>query len=116
MKFLLFVVYYFLGIFFAFNVACVIGMLFSSVIALINITVSYKNIRLLLFYFLIGAIPAALAWSVFFLVGWIGDRTNYVGQVGLFVGAVFPGVLFLGIIPGFSKIALDHTMGDTGRK
>jgi hypothetical protein len=111
MKYLLFTLYYVIGLFAAFNVACAIGMAFASVIALFSVLTRPKNIFLVVFYLLIGAIPAVFAWGSLFAVGEIGDRTNYVGQVGVFVGAAFPGILFLGIIPGFSKIALNHING-----
>ena len=111
MKILLLAVYWFLGFLMAIGAACALGMAIASIIALLKMLVRPQNILLAGGYLLMGVIAALLTWSGFFIAGWIGDRTDYVGQTGLLVGAVFPGIFSLAIIPQFAMIALKQTSG-----
>lgn len=100
-----------MGAMMAVMACCVIGFAVNVVIAIVKIGVRPRNILLAGGYLLMGLLPALLVWGGFFLAGWIGDKTEYVGQAGLFVGAVFPGILALGIIPRFATVALKQTSG-----
>jgi len=111
MKLLLYALYWFMGIVMAMGAACAFGMAIAGIIALLKIAVRLRNILLMGGYLLMGVIAALLTWSGFFIAGWIGDRTEYVGQTGLLVGAVFPGIFSLAIIPQFAMIALKQTSG-----
>jgi hypothetical protein len=111
MKILLYALYWFMGFVMAMGAAFALGMAIAAIIALLKITVRPQNILLLGGYLLIGAIAALLTWSGFFIAGWIGDRTEYVGQTGMLVGAIFPGIFSLAIIPQFAIIALKQTSG-----
>jgi hypothetical protein len=111
MKILLFALYWFMGFVMAIGAACALGMAIGAVIALLKIAVRPQNILLLGGYLLMSIIAALLTWSGFFVAGWIGDRTEYLGQTGLLVGAVFPGIFSLAIIPQFAMVALKQTSG-----
>jgi hypothetical protein len=111
MRLLLYALYWFMGFVMAIGAACALGMAIAAIIALLKIAVRPLNTLLVGGYLLMGVIAALLTWSGFFIAGWIGDRTEYVGQTGLLVGAVFPGILSLAIIPEFAMIALKQTSG-----
>jgi hypothetical protein len=111
MKPLLYALYWFMGFIMAMGAACAIGMAIAAVIALLKIAVRPQNILLMGGYLLMGAIVSLLTWSGLFFAGWIGDRTEYVGQTGMLVGAVFPGIFSLAIIPLFAMTALKQTSG-----
>jgi len=57
-------------------------------------------------------ICVSLIQLILFASGTIGDHTHYKGQVGLIVGAVFPGIFALGIVPQFIAIALRQSGGN----
>jgi hypothetical protein len=109
MKILLYALYWFMGFIMAISAACALGMAIAAIIALLKIAVRPQNILLMGGYLLMGIIAALLTWSGFVIAGWIGDRTEYVGQTGLLIGAVFPGIFFLAIIPQFAMVALKQT-------
>ena len=111
MKLLLYALYWLMGLIMAFGAACALGMAIAAIISLLKIAVRPQNILLMGGYLLMGVIAALLTWSGFLIAGWIGDRTEYVGQIGLLVGAVFPGIFSLAIIPQFAMIALNQTSG-----
>ena len=111
MKILLLAVYWFMGSIMAIGAACALGMAIAAIIALLKIAVRPQNVLLMRGYLLMGTIAALLTWSGFFVAGWIGDRTEHVGQTGLLVGAVFPGIFSLAIIPQFAMVALKQTSG-----
>ena len=111
MKILLLAWYWFFGFIMAIGACCALGMAVSTVIAILKIGVRPQNILLAGGYLLLGVIAALLLWGGFFLAGWIGDRTEYVGQTALLVGAVFPGMFALVIVPQFAATALKQTSG-----
>lgn len=111
MKVLLFPLYWLIGFFMAVGACCALGMAISSVIAILKIPLRPRNAFIAVGYLIGGAIAASLAWSGFLLAGWVGDRTDYTGEMGLLVGAVFPGVFALSIIPQFIVVALKQTSG-----
>ncbi len=91
----------------AFGSAFALGMAIAAVIAIIKIAVRPQNILLVGGYLLMGFIAALLTWGGFFVAGWIGDRTEYVGQTGLFVGAMFPGIFSLGRVDLLASDVID---------
>lgn len=111
MNILLFTLYWFIGFEIVTAACCALGMMICALIAILKITVRPRNILLAAGYLLVSAIAALLVWGGFFVAGWIGDRTEYVGQTALLIGAVFPGVFSLAIIPKFVAIALKQTSG-----
>ena len=112
MKLPLFLLYWFMGFVMAIGAACALGMAISCLIAILKIVVRPQNILLAAVgYLLMGTIAALLVWVGFFVAGWIGNRTEYVGQTGLLVGAIFPGIFALAIIPQFAAVALKQTSG-----
>lgn len=111
MKIVLYVFYWFMGFFMAIGAACTLGMVIAAIISMLKIAVRPQNVLLIGGYLLMGTIAASLTWGGFFVAGWIGDRTEYVGQTGLLIGAVFPGIFCLAIIPQFAMVALKQTSG-----
>jgi hypothetical protein len=108
MKLLLLCVYYFFGFVFAFFVAISIAMLIGSLISLMAGKFN-RACKLAL-----GLVMwAGLSWGIFFVSGWIGDRTQYVGQSALLWGMLFPGGLFLFAIPALTKNAVKAVEGDS---
>jgi hypothetical protein len=110
-KFLLFLVYYFEGFFMAIIACSAIGLVLAVLVALTKAFARPKNLLLALMY----GFGAFICYLPFFgglhLAGWIGDRTNYAGQTGIIVGAVFPGIFGLKIIPQFLRVASLQTSG-----
>ena len=105
-------VYWFLGFVAAILAGSGIGLFLCAVIALFRLF-SYKWTWALLLMYAVGAVVCGtLIQLILFTSGEIGDRTNYKGQGGLIVGAVFPGILMLGIVPQFIATALRQTGGN----
>jgi hypothetical protein len=111
MKFILFSGYWFFGFMMAVSACSALGMSINTLIALIRTPSRPKNIFIAGMYLALAIIAALLTWGGFFLAGWIGDHTDYQGQTGLLVGAVFPGIMALAIIPQFAVLALKQTAG-----
>ncbi len=91
--------------------ASAVGFGLNMLIALAKVGIRSQNIFLAGGYFVAGALSASVVWLGFFVAGWIGDKTDYAGQWGLIAGAIFPGILALGIIPHFIRIAIAQTSG-----
>lgn len=111
MRLLLFAFYWFLGFLLAVGACCAIGMAINTLIALFKSAIRARNLWFMLLYLFGGALAATLVWGGLFLAGWIGDRTGHSAQIGLVVGAVFPGIFSLSIIPQFVVVALRQTSG-----
>lgn len=93
----------------AIGICCSIGMAIATMVALLKIVARPKNILLAVGYLLISVIMALLAWGGFWGAGWVGNKTRCSGQAGLLVGAIFPGIMALAIIPKFIAIAIQQT-------
>jgi cytochrome c biogenesis protein CcdA len=110
-KFLLYLAYYVEGFMMAIVACSCIGLALAVLVALVKSFARPKNLLLALMY----AAGAFVCYLLFFaglhLAGWIGDRTHYVGQGGIIVGAIFPGILSLKIIPQFFRVASLQTSG-----
>jgi hypothetical protein len=111
MKFLLFLVYYIEGFMMAIAACCTIGLALAFLVAIAKSFRRPKNLLLALMYGVLAFISYELFIGGFFLAGWIGDRTHYSGQNGIIVGAIFPGIISLKIIPQFLRIASLQTSG-----
>ena len=111
MKILLLFLYWFLGVLMAVGACCAVGMAINTLIALIKIPSRPQNVVFAVGYLLMAALAVLFVWGGFFLAGWIGDQTDYRGQTGLLVGAIFPGIFALTIIPQFIVVALKQTSG-----
>ncbi len=111
MKFLLFLVYYIEGFMMAIAACCAIGLALAFFVAIAKSFRRPKNLLLALMYCVLAFISYELFIGGFFLAGWIGDRTHYSGQNGIIVGAIFPGIISLKIIPQFLRIASLQTSG-----
>jgi len=80
-------------------------------IALARVPWRSANFLVFVQYLASGFITALLVWGAVFLAGWIGDHTDYRGQNGLIVGAIFPGLTGLRLIPELIGDALRQTAG-----
>lgn len=110
MSFILGAVYYIMGILMAFGAFAAIGWAFCALIALLKIS-RPGNSKLLAGYVFMAGLAAVATWCGLPIAGWIGDHTAYKGQIGLIVGACFPGILAISLIPNFVKIAMRQTDG-----
>ena len=106
---LLGVVYYVGGILLAFAGCATIGMALCTLIALFRIFRARYNWAKLLAFAVATFILLAIVQGILFVAGTIGDHTDYAMQVVLLVGAGFPGIFCLALIPGFARIALTLT-------
>jgi hypothetical protein len=113
MKFVLFLLYYSEGFFMAMIACSGIGFVLAALIALLKSVVRPKNLLLMLFYGVAAVLCYLLFLGGLFLAGWLGDQTDHAGQGGILVGAVFPGLGGLAIIPQFIAVALRQTSGKT---
>jgi hypothetical protein len=111
MTILLYGFYWFMGIVMAMGAACTVGMAIAAIIALVKAAIRPRNILLMGGYLLAGVIIGGLTWGGFYVAGWIGEHTGYVGQVALLVGAIFPGLFFLAIPQKFAMVAHKQTSG-----
>ncbi len=111
MKILLFALYWFVGFVMAIGACCTLGMLINVLVALLRSFTRPKNLVLALGYLIATGAGLFFLWGCLFVVGWIGDRTNYSSQTALLVGAVFPGIFALSAIPQFVGVALKQTAG-----
>ena len=110
-KFLLFLLYYFEGFLMAIIACTALGLALAVLVALAKAFARPKNLLLALGYAFVAFICYLLFVGGLHLAGWIGDRTNYVGQTGIIAGAIFPGIFGLKIIPQFLRIASLQTSG-----
>lgn len=106
MTFILFFVYYFAGIALAAIAASAIGFSIASVIGLFSLFGNIKRAINLLIYLLGMCFCGGLVIAILFACGWLGDMTHQQGQTGVLVGAIFPGIISLAIIPAFIQIAI----------
>jgi len=111
MKILLIIIYWFMGIVMAIGLCCTVGLIINVLVALARSFSRPKNLGLALGYLLGAGFSLFVLWGCFHLAGWIGDRTNYSSHSALLVGAVFPGILALSVIPQFVGVALKQTAG-----
>lgn len=111
MNILLFFLHYFGGFFMAIIACSGIGFAFAALIALAKSFTRAKNLLLMLAYAAAGVVCYCLFIGGFYVAGWIGDRTHYGGQTGMLVGAIFPGIFALAIIPQFLSVARKQTSG-----
>ena len=93
-------------------VACSgIGFALAALVALFKSLSRLKNLLLMLGYAVASLVCYCLFIGGFYVAGWVGDRTHYGGQTGLLIGAVFPGIFALAIIPQFFSVARKQTSG-----
>jgi hypothetical protein len=111
MKFVLFLLFYFQGFFMAIIACSAIGFALCAIVALFKSVTRPKNLLLFLAYVLGSLVCYMLFLGGLYLAGWIGDRTNYAGQTGMLIGAIFPGLFCLAIIPQFLAVAVRQTSG-----
>jgi hypothetical protein len=111
MKFLLFVLYYFEGFFMAIIACSGVGFALAVLVAVAKSFSRPQNILLALLYGGGVLVCYLLFMAGLLLAGWIGDRTDHAGQTGIIVGAIFPGVFGLQIIPQFLRVASRQTAG-----
>jgi hypothetical protein len=111
MRVFLFLVYYAEGFVMALLLCSAIGFALALFLALAKSFSRPKNLLLALMYSG-GALVCYLPlFAVLHLASWIGDRTHYVGHKGIVIGAIFPGILSLKIIPHYLRIAAKQTSG-----
>ena len=109
---ILFVVYYTLGMVLAFIASACLAMIACALVALTRIF-AYKWTWLQLLGYLM-----ALGVGMFLIqlgllgAGTLGDHTHYRMQIGIVVGAVWPGLLSLRMVPLFARIAARTGKGD----
>ena len=111
MKFVLFLLFYFQGFFMAIISCSAIGFALCAIVALFKRVKRPKNLLLFLVYLFGCLVCYMLFLGGLYLAGWIGDRTNYAGQTGMLIGAIFPGLFGLAIIPQFLAVAARQTSG-----
>jgi hypothetical protein len=111
MSFLLFFLYCFDGFFMAIIACSGIGFAFAVLIALAKSFARAKNLLLMLMYAAAGFVCYCLFIGDFYVAEWIGDRIHYGGQTAMLVGAIFPGIFALTIIPHFLRVAWKQTSG-----
>ena len=111
MSILLFFLYYFAGFFMAIIACTGIGFGLAALLALVKSFSRSKNLLLMLAYAAAGIACYCLVIGGFYVAGWIGDRTRYSGQTGMLIGAIFPGIFGLAIIPQFLAVAARQTSG-----
>lgn len=111
MAILLVLLYWFLGFVGAIFAACLVGLIIAFFIALVKLGVHRDNWKRALVYLSIGALCYIFCYVIIVLCGYIGDRTNNVGQDALLVGLAFPGVFALRIIPQYTVMAMRQTSG-----
>jgi len=108
---LLYVLYWFLGLLVAIGVCGSFGLLIAAIIAILKTFVRAPNIVFALCYLIGACLVAGLTWCILPLCGWIGDHTDYKGQIGLLVGLIVPGLGSLKIIREFALIGHRQTSG-----
>ncbi len=111
MKILLMAFYWSEGFILAMAAACALGLVLCALLALIRIPRRKKNIGLFAVYLIGATLCALFVQGGLYLAAWIGDQTEYSSQTSLIVGAVFPGIFFLSVIPQFIKVAQKQTLG-----
>ena len=111
MNILLFFLYYFGGFFMAIFLCSGIGFTLAALLAFAKSFSRSKNLLLTLAYAAASFVCYCLVIGGFYVAGWIGDRTHYGGQTGMLIGAIFPGVFALAIIPQFLAVARKQTSG-----
>ena len=109
MKFVLFFLFYFQGFFMAIIACSAIGFALCAIVALFKSATRPKNLLLFLVYLFGCLVCYMLFLGGLYLAGWIGDRTNY--ATGMLIGAIFPGLFGLAIIPQFLAVAARQTSG-----
>lgn len=88
-----------------------VGFVFAALLALAKSFSRPKNLLLMLVYVAAAAVSYGLLIGGSFVTDWIGDRTHQVGQNGILIGAIFPGIFGLAIIPQFLIVAWKQTSG-----
>jgi hypothetical protein len=111
MSILLLLPYYFAGFFMAIVACTGIGFCLAALLALAKSFARPKNVLLALAYAAAAGACYLLVLGGLFVSGWIGDRTEHAGQSGLLIGAIFPGIFGLIIIPQFLAVAAKQTSG-----
>jgi len=111
MKLLLITLYWFEGFLMAMAASCALAFSICALLALVRIPDRRNNVGLVVVYSSCAALCILCIWGGFFFAGWVGDRTNYVGQRALIWGACFPGILTLAVIPQFLAVARQQTRG-----
>lgn len=88
-----------------------VGFALAALLALFKSFSRSKNLLLMLGYAAAALVCYCLFIGGFYLAGWVGDRTHYGGQTGMLIGAIFPGLFALAIIPQFLAVARKQTSG-----
>lgn len=102
-------VYGTIGLLMAVLASCSVGMLLSTAVAFVESFRKPRNLGMVFVYLFAASVAGGLAWAGLFLSGMIGDHTDYKAQIFLVVGAVFPGILSVFIIPEIVRDALKIT-------
>lgn len=111
MNILLFALYWFCGFMMAIVACSGIGFALAALLALFKSFSRLKNFLFALGYGVAAVVCYLLIIGGFHMAGWIGDRTQHGGQAGLLIGAIFPGIFALAIIPQFLAVARKQTSG-----
>ena len=88
-----------------------IAFALCSILALSKSIKRPKNLLLMLGYLASGFVCYLVFWGFLHLAGWIGDRTDYAGQTGIIIGAIWPGLSAIRAIPKFISVAIRQTSG-----
>lgn len=111
MNYVLIIPYYIVGIFLAFCASNILAMVCCAFVALCNIF-AYRWAWLQIICYLLVAL---ITWWIVQLclngVGMLGDAGYARFHFVILIGLIFPGVIFLKLIPAFIKIAAGAARG-----
>lgn len=107
--------YWLLGLVIAFAGSATIGMLINALLALVKAPARPQNLKLLVGYLFCALLGWCVVWGCLFVGGWIGDfgrakEINFSGN-WLLIGAIFPGIFALAMIPAFIGVGAKQTSG-----
>lgn len=112
MKIFLFPLYWFMGVAMAAIISGSIAALINAIASILHSFACAANLRRAVVFGLLCLLGLNLFWASLFVAGWIGDRTNYYGQIAIPVGLILPGIITLAFIPAMVTLRPNRGTGN----